>query len=73
MKMKYVLENPSFTNRPIEIDNPEAVKQIAAYVNKSIILGDEILVVVEHIPHKIQLVSKSKDEYRFKNVKLRRY
>lgn len=40
MKMKYVLENPSFTTGPVEIDNPKAVKQIAAYVNKPIILGE---------------------------------
>ena len=73
MKMKYILENPSFTNGPIEIDNPKAVKQITAYVNKPIILGSEILVVVEHIPHKLQLVSMNENEYRFKNVKLRKY
>lgn len=73
MKMKYVLENPSFTTGPVEIDNPKAVKQIAAYVNKPIILGDEILVVVEHIPHRLKLMSMNENEYRFKNVKLRKY
>ena len=40
--MKFKLENPSFTNGPVEIDNKQAVKQITAYINKPIILGDEI-------------------------------
>lgn len=72
MKMKYVLENPSFTTGPVEIDNPKAVKQIAAYVNKPIILGDEILIVVQGIPTKLQLISKGNDIAKFKQVKLRR-
>ena len=29
-----MLENPSFTNGPVEIDNKQAVKQITAYINK---------------------------------------
>lgn len=71
--MKYILENPSFTNRAIEIDNHKAVKQIDAYINKPIILGDEILIVVDNIPCKLQLVSINNNEYRFKNVRLKRY
>lgn len=72
MKMKYVLENPSFTNRPIEIDNPKAVKQIAAYVNKPIILGDEIFIVSQGILTKLQLIEKDTNEAKFKKVKSRR-
>lgn len=71
--MKYILENPSFINRAIEIDNHKAVKQIDAYINKPIILGDEILIVVDNIPCKLQLVSINNNEYRFKNVRLKRY
>lgn len=71
--MKYILENPSFINRAIEIDNPKAAKQIDAYINKPIILGDEILLVVDNIPCKLQLVSINDNEYRFKNVRLKRF
>ena len=71
--MKYILENPSFINRDIEIDNPKAAKQIDAYINKPIILGDEILLVVDNIPCKLQLVSINDNEYRFKNVRLKRF
>ena len=71
--MKYILENPSFINRAIEIDNHKAVKQIDAYINKPIILGDEILIVVDNIPCKLKLVSINNNEYRFKNVRLKRY
>ena len=71
--MKYILENPSFTNRAIELDNYKAVKQIDAYINKPIIVGDEILIVVDNIPCKLQLVSINSNEYRFKNVRLKRY
>ena len=52
--MKFMLENPSFTNGPVEIDNKQAVKQITAYINKPIILGDEILIVVDGLPLKLQ-------------------
>ena len=70
--MKYILENPSFTNGAVKIDNHKAVKQIDAYINKPIILGDEILIVVDNIPCKLQLVSINSNEYRFKNVRLKR-
>ena len=70
---RYILENPSFTNKPVRIDNSQAIKQIDSYIDKPIILGDEILVVVEHIPHKLKLMSMNENEYRFKNVKLRKY
>ena len=70
--MKYILVNPSFTNGAVKIDNHKAVKQIDAYINKPIILGDEILIVVDNIPCKLQLVSINSNEYRFKNVRLKR-
>ena len=70
--MKFILENPSFTNGPIEIDNKQAVKQITAYINKPIILGDEILLVVGGLPLKLQWVGIKDDEYKFINVKLKR-
>ena len=68
---RYILENPSFTNKPVRIDNSQAIKQIDAYIDKPIILGDEILLVVDNIPLKLQLVNNDDDEYRFKNVKLK--
>lgn len=69
--MKFMLENPSFTNGPVEIDNKQAVKQITAYINKPIILGDEILLVVGGLPLKLQWVDIKDDEYKFINVKLK--
>ena len=47
---RYILENPSFTNKSVRIDNSQAIKQIDAYIDKPIILGDEILLVVDNIP-----------------------
>ena len=70
--MKFMLENPSFTNGPVEIDNKQAVKQITAYINKPIILGDEILIVVDGLPFKLQWIDIKDDEYKFKNVRLKR-
>ena len=70
--MKFMLENPSFTNGPVEIDNKQAVKQITAYINKPIILGDEILIVVDGLPLKLQWIDIKDDEYKFINVRLKR-
>ena len=67
--MKFILENPSFTTGPIEIDNEKAVRQITAYINKPIILGDEIILVINDIPLKLRFVEVNGQEYRFKNVK----
>lgn len=41
-------------------------------MNKPIILGGEILIVVQGIPSKLQLISKANDITKFKQVKLRR-
>ena len=71
--MKFILENPSFTNGPVEIDNKQAVRQITAYINKPIILGDEILLVVGGLPLKLQWVDVKDNEYKFINVKLKRW
>ena len=46
--MKYILENPTFTNEPIEIDNYDAINQINSYINKPIKLGDEILLLLDN-------------------------
>ena len=70
--MKFMLENPSFTNGPVEIDNKQAVKQITAYINKPIILGDEILIVVDGLPLKLQCNNIKNEEYKFKNEKIKR-
>ena len=72
-QMKFILENPSFTNGPVEIDNKQAVRQITAYINKPIILGDEILLVVGGLPLKLQWVDVKDNEYKFINVKLKRW
>lgn len=70
--MKYFLINPTFIDDETEISSIQAVKQIDAYMNKPIILGDEILIVVQGIPTKLQLISKGNDIAKFKQVKLRR-
>ena len=70
--MKFILENPSFTNGPVEIDNKQAVRQITAYINKPIILGDEILLVIGGLPLKLQWIDVKDDGYKFINVKLKR-
>lgn len=70
--MKYFLINPTFTDEEIEISSIQATKQIDAYINKPIILGDEILIVVQGIPTKLQLINKDDNTAQFKQVKLRR-
>lgn len=70
--MKYFLINPTFTDEEIEISSIQATKQIDAYINKPITLGDEILIVVQGIPTKLQLINKDDDTAQFKQVKLRR-
>lgn len=71
--MKYIIINPTFTDdNEIEITSVQAVKQIDAYINKPIILGDEILIVVQQLPVKLQLVEKNDFIAKFKQVKLRR-
>lgn len=64
--MKYILENPTFTNEPIEIDNYDAINQINSYINKPIKLGDEILLLLDNTFLKLQLVCIDKEEYKFK-------
>ena len=70
---KFILLNPSFTNGPIVIDNPQAIKQIEGYLNKPIILGDEILLSVDKVIIRLRFIDKKNDEYIFENVKLRCY
>ena len=62
---KFILLNPSFTNGPIVIDNPQAIKQIEGYLNKPIILGDEILLSVDKVIIRLRFVDKKNDEYIF--------
>ena len=70
---KFILLNPSFTTRPIVIDNSQAINQIEGYLNKPIILGDEILLSIEKVIIRLRFVDKKNDEYIFENVKLRCY
>lgn len=70
--MKYFLINPTFTDEEIEISSIQATKQIDAYINKPIIWGDEILIVVQGILTKLQLIKKDDNTAEFKQVKLRR-
>lgn len=66
--MKYYLDNPTFTNHRVEIDNLQAVKQITAYINKPIILGDQIILSVSKIVIKLILISKDAEIAVFKQV-----
>lgn len=71
--LKFYLINPTFTDdNEIEITSVQAVKQIDAYINKPIILGDEILIAVQQLPVKLQLIEKNDFVAKFKQVKLRR-
>ena len=70
---KFILLNPSFTNGPIVIDNPQAIKQIEGYLNKPIILGDEMLLSIDRVIIRLRFVDKKNDEYIFENIKLRCY
>lgn len=70
--MRFILENPSFASEPIEIDNETAIRQIAACINKSIMLGDEIIIGINDVPIKLRIVDVNDQEYRFKNVKFKR-
>lgn len=69
--MKYFLVNPTFSDEKIEISSVQAVKQIDAYINKSISLGDEIFIVVQGIPTKLQFINKEGNIAEFKQIKLR--
>ena len=67
--MRYILENPSFTNNPIEINTYEVVQRINEYINKPIRLGDKIILLVSNTHIKLQLISIDKHVCYFKNVK----
>ena len=69
--MKYFLVNPTFSDEKIEISSVQAVKQIDAYINKPISLGDEIFIVVQGIPTKLQFINKEGNIAEFKQIKLR--
>lgn len=70
--MRFILENPSFASEPIEIDNETAVRQITACINKSIMLGDEIIIGINGVLIKLRIIDANGQEYRFKNVKFKR-
>lgn len=69
--MEYILENPTFTNQPVVIDNEKAIELIDAYVNrpKNLILDDEILLAVNRIIIKLRVVEINENKYVFKQVK----
>lgn len=68
--MEYILQNPTFTNKPILIDNVKAIKVINSYMNrpKSVILGDQILLVIHGITIKLNLIKKDDKVCVFKQV-----
>lgn len=68
--MKYILENPTFQENEIEIDNKEAIKLIESYINRpnGLMLGDLIILSLEKVIIKLIITSKSEEEYRFKQV-----
>lgn len=68
--MKYILENPTFQEKEIEIDNKEAISLIESYINRpnGLMLGDLIILSLEKVIIKLIITSKSEEEYRFKQV-----
>lgn len=68
--MKYILENPTFQDKEVEIDNKKAIELIESYLNRpnGVSLGDLIILSVENVIVKLMLTSKSGEEYRFKQV-----
>ena len=68
--MKYILENPTFQENEVEIDNKKAIELIERYLNRpnGVSLGDLIIISIENVVVKLILILKSKEEYRFKLV-----
>jgi hypothetical protein len=67
--MKYILLNPSFQKGPIEIDNPQAIRQIEGRLNNlKIILGEQILLCVNNILIELQPITKDNEKIEFKLV-----
>ena len=68
--MKYILENPTFQDKEVEIDNKKAIELIEIYLNRpgSVSLGDLIILSIENVIVKLMLTSRSEEEYRFKQV-----
>lgn len=68
--MKYILENPTFQDKEVEIDNEKAIELIESYLNRpsGVILGDLIILSIENVIVKLMLTSRSEEEYRFKQV-----
>lgn len=68
--MKYILENPTFQEKEVEIDNKKAIELIESYLNRlnRVSLGDLIIISIENVIVKLMLTSKKEDEYRFKQV-----
>ena len=68
--MKYILENPTFQENEVEIDNKKAIELIESYLNRQVgvSLGDLIIISIENVVVKLILKSKTDSEYRFKLV-----
>ena len=68
--MKYILENPTFQDKEVEIDNEKAIDLIESHLNRpsGVILGDIIILSIEGVIVKLMLTSRSEEEYRFKQV-----
>jgi hypothetical protein len=68
--MKYILENPTFQEKEIEIDNPKAIELIESYLNRprGVSLGDLIILSIENVVVKLILTSRKEEECRFKQV-----
>lgn len=73
--MRYILENPTFQDKEVEIDNKKAIELIESYLNRpsGVSLGDLIILSIESVIVKLILNSRTEDEYRFKQVPNRYY
>lgn len=73
--MRYILENPTFQDKEVEIDNKKAIELIESYLNRpgGVSLGDLIILSVESVIVKLILTSRTEEECRFKQVPNRYY
>lgn len=73
--MIYILENPTFQDKEVEIDNKKAIELIESYLNRpgGVSLGDLIILSVDSVIVKLILNSRLEEEYRFKQIQNKYY
>lgn len=68
--MKYILNNATFTEKPIEIDNEKAVRVLESYrENGKLVLGDQVILVINNIVIKLVTIDIKEEKYILNQVK----